>query len=152
MQVNNTSHHPPLHSHETTRKLSRHEHSDQTMDMNATTPEPTDVGANANAPTTLPKGQFLLTAENARPGLIVMAYVVDQQDDWAVAEHPVRDYVAPYDPDPFSEIGISGNEFDGVLLFGDGTEGNRVQGNFIGTDAIGSLGVANGGADIAQKG
>ena len=61
---------------------------------------------------TLPKGQFLLTSENARPGLIVMAYVVDEQDDWAVEEQPIPSYVAPHDPDPFSEIGTYNDDFD----------------------------------------
>jgi titin len=45
---------------------------------------------------------------------------------------------------------ISGNLNQGVLLNGGGTTGNRVQGNYIGTDAAGTAAVANsfGGVDV----
>ena len=43
---------------------------------------------------------------------------------------------------------ISGNEFDGVLITGRGTDNNIVQGCFIGTDARGLSGVANGLAGV----
>lgn len=40
---------------------------------------------------------------------------------------------------------ISGNGFHGVYLFGEGTRSNAIQGNLIGTDASGTVGIGNGG-------
>jgi CSLREA domain-containing protein len=39
---------------------------------------------------------------------------------------------------------ISGNVFNGLSIFGSGTSGNAVQGNFIGTDVSGSAALGNG--------
>jgi autotransporter-associated beta strand protein len=43
---------------------------------------------------------------------------------------------------------ISGNQGDGVQLFGAGTDGNLVQGNFIGTDSTGTLNLGNRGNGV----
>src|SRR5439155_11116960 len=45
---------------------------------------------------------------------------------------------------------ISGNFNDGVRIEGSGATGNRVEGNFIGTDAAGSAAVGNGGDGVAM--
>jgi titin len=42
---------------------------------------------------------------------------------------------------------ISGNEAAGIGLFGEGTEGNQIQGNFIGTDITGMSPLGNGISD-----
>ena len=69
------------------------------METEPSVAEPIEVNISANVPPTLAKGQFILAPENARPGLIVMAHVVEQQDR-SVEEGPIRSYVAPHDPDP----------------------------------------------------
>lgn len=43
---------------------------------------------------------------------------------------------------------IAGNTSDGVKIFGAGTSGNRIAGNFIGTDATGTLARGNGGHGV----
>ena len=43
---------------------------------------------------------------------------------------------------------ISGNAFTGVLILGDGTSNNTVQGNFIGTDVTGTIAIPNIGAGV----
>ena len=46
-------------------------------------------------------------------------------------------------PTPAARNVISGNSAMGVLISGAGTEGNKVQGNYIGTDKTGSLALPN---------
>lgn len=43
---------------------------------------------------------------------------------------------------------ISGNGFDGIFIFVGGSTGDAIQGNFIGTDATGTVAVANGSDGI----
>jgi uncharacterized delta-60 repeat protein len=47
---------------------------------------------------------------------------------------------------------ISGNEDSGIMLYGAGTTGNNIQGNYIGTNAAGTAGIANTGDGIAVYG
>jgi uncharacterized repeat protein (TIGR01451 family) len=47
---------------------------------------------------------------------------------------------------------ISGNNGLGIAIFGDGTAANLVQGNFIGTDATGTIALANNGGILISSG
>jgi titin len=47
---------------------------------------------------------------------------------------------------------IAGNGFHGISLYGSDTAGNLVQGNYIGTDASGTLNLGNGGNGVAVIG
>lgn len=47
---------------------------------------------------------------------------------------------------------VSGNASDGVDVVGAGTSSNRVQGNYVGTDATGSSALANGNEGVAVYG
>jgi hypothetical protein len=47
---------------------------------------------------------------------------------------------------------ISGNKNDGVEIFGSGATGNKVQGNYIGTDKTGAANLGNTGAGVSISG